>query len=81
MDLVYLTAGVSCISRQANSDRPIVKMFFIFSIILIFREDEMVGYHHQLDGHEFEHALGVGDGQRILAAVHGVSKSWTGLSD
>ena len=35
MDLVYLTAGVSCISRQANSDRPIVKMFFIFSIILI----------------------------------------------
>ena len=45
------------------------------------REDEMVGYHHQLDGHEFEHALGVGDGQRILAAVHGVSKSWTGLSD
>ena len=45
------------------------------------REDEMVGYYHQLDGHEFEHALGVGDGQGILAAVHGVSKSWTGLSD
>ena len=27
-------------------------------------EDEMVGWHHQLDGHEFEQALGAGDGQR-----------------
>ena len=26
-------------------------------------EDEMVGWHHQLNGHEFEQALGVGDGQ------------------
>ena len=26
-------------------------------------EDEMVGWHHQLDGHEFERAPGVGDGQ------------------
>ena len=26
-------------------------------------EDEMVGWHHWLDGHEFEEALGVGDGQ------------------
>ena len=25
-------------------------------------EDEMVGWHHELDGHEFEQALGVGDG-------------------
>ena len=24
-------------------------------------EDEMVGWHHQLDGREFEQALGVGD--------------------
>ena len=30
-------------------------------------EDEMAGWHHQLDGHEFEHALGVGDGQGSLA--------------
>ena len=30
-------------------------------------EDEMVGWHHQLDAHEFEKALGVGDGQRGLA--------------
>ena len=26
-------------------------------------EDEMVGWHHRLDGHQFEEALGVGDGQ------------------
>ena len=25
-------------------------------------EDEMVGWHHQLSGHESEQALGVGDG-------------------
>ena len=29
--------------------------------------DELVGWHHQLDGHEFEQALGVGDGQGRLA--------------
>ena len=29
-------------------------------------EDEMVGWHHQLDGHEFEQTLGVGDGQGSL---------------
>ena len=29
-------------------------------------EDEMVGWHHQLDAHEFEQALGVGDGQGSL---------------
>ena len=29
-------------------------------------EDEMVGWHHQLEGHEFEQALGVGDGQGKL---------------
>ena len=26
------------------------------------KEDEMVGWHHQFDGHEFEQAPGVGDG-------------------
>ena len=30
------------------------------------RQDEMVGWHHQLNGHEFEQALGVGDGQGSL---------------
>ena len=31
-------------------------------------EDEMVGWHHQLDGYEFEQALGDGEGQRNLAS-------------
>ena len=26
-------------------------------------EDEMVGCHHPLNGHEFEYTLGIGDGQ------------------
>ena len=30
-------------------------------------EDEMIGWHHQLNGHEFEQAPGVGDGQGGLA--------------
>ena len=30
-------------------------------------EDKMVGWHHQLSGHEFEQALGVDDGQGNLA--------------
>ena len=30
-------------------------------------EDEMVGWHHRLDGHEFEQVLRIGDGQGSLA--------------
>ena len=45
-------------------------------------EDELVGWHHLFDGHEFEQALGVGDGREgWCAAVHGVAKSQTRLSD
>ena len=36
-------------------------------LVLKVTEDEMVGWHHQLDGCEFEQALGVGDGQGGLA--------------
>ena len=42
----------------------------------------MIGWHHRLNGHEFEQVPGVGDGEESLAAVvHGVTKSWTWLSD
>ena len=42
----------------------------------------MVGWHHQLNGHKFEQPPGVGDGQGgWRAAVHGVTKSRTRLSD
>ena len=41
-------------------------------------EDEMVGWHHQLNGHGFGWTPGVGDGQGGLgAAVHGVAESDT----
>ena len=33
-------------------------------------EDEMIGWHHWLDGHEFEQALGDGEGQGNLACCH-----------
>ena len=33
-------------------------------------EDEMFGWHHLLDGHEFEQALGVHDGQGGLACCN-----------
>ena len=37
-------------------------------------EDEMAGWHHGLDGHEFEEAMRDGEGQRSWhAAVHGVT--------
>ena len=33
-------------------------------------KDEMVGWHHQLDGHEFEQAPGVGDRQGSLVCCN-----------
>ena len=45
-------------------------------------EDEMVGWHHWLDGHEFKQALGVEtDREAWHAAVHVITKSQTRLSD
>ena len=45
-------------------------------------EDEMVAWHHWLDGHELEQVPGVGmDREPSCAAVHGIAKSWTWLSD
>ena len=42
------------------------------------RQDEMVGWHHRLDGHEFEQAPGVGDGQESLACCSSwCRQSWT----
>ena len=39
-------------------------------------EDEMVGWHHQLNGYEFEQTLGDSEGQGSLAAaILGVTES------
>ena len=41
-------------------------------------EDEMVGWHHQLNGQEFKQTLGDSEGQEAWHdEVHGISKSWT----
>ena len=40
-------------------------------------ENEMVGWHHRLDGYEFEQAPGVGDGQGSLAGC----SPWVAESD
>ena len=40
-------------------------------------EDEMVGWHHRFNGHEFKRALGVGEGEGGLACCdsHGRKES------
>ena len=44
--------------------------------------EDMIGWHHLLDGHEFEQALGDSEGQRSLACYSPWGrKSWTQLSD
>ena len=44
-------------------------------------KDEMAGWHHQLNGHEFVQTPGDGEGQGSLVRCSGVSKSRTRLSD
>ena len=41
--------------------------------------DEMAGWHHQLNGHEFEQTLGDSEGQSSLERCS--PKSWTRLGD
>ena len=43
-------------------------------------EDEMVGWHHQVNGHEFEQTPGDGKRQGRQAIAYGVAKSWIWLS-
>ena len=45
-------------------------------------EDEMLGWHHQLNGYEFEKVMGDGEATETWsAAVHGVTKSLKQLSN
>ena len=43
-------------------------------------EDEMVGWHPRLDGHEFEQALGVGDGQGGLVCCSPWGRKESGMT-
>ena len=43
-------------------------------------EDEMVGWHHRLDGLEFEQALGVGDGQGGLVCCSPWGRKESGMT-
>ena len=42
-------------------------------------EDEMVRWHHQLNGCEFDQALGVGDGQGSLASCSPLGRKELGI--
>ena len=44
-------------------------------------EDEMVGGHHRFDGHEFEHALGIGDRQGGLACCSPCVHKYSGMTE
>ena len=45
-------------------------------------DNEMVGWHHRVNGHEFEQAPGVGDDREAwCAAVYGVAKNRTQLGN
>ena len=44
-------------------------------------EDEVVGWHHRLDGHEFEPAPGVGDGQGSLACCRTRGRRESGVTE
>ena len=45
------------------------------------KEDEMVGWHHRLNGHEFESTPGVGDGQGGLACCSPWCSKESGMTE
>ena len=47
--------------------KPLKWSYFSLSLFCLMTEDEMVGWHHQLNEHGFRWTPGVGDGQGGLA--------------
>ena len=44
-------------------------------------EDEIVGWHHRLNGHEFEEAPGIGDGPGDLACCSSQGRKESDMSE
>ena len=45
-------------------------------------EDEIVGWHHRITGHDFEQTPGDGEGEgSVMCCSYGVAKSWTRLTE
>ena len=44
-------------------------------------EDEMAGWHHRLDGRGSRELRQLMDREAWYAAIHGIAKSWTRLTD
>ena len=53
------------------------KLFSLLSELTRLTEDETVGWHHQLDGHEFESTLGDGQGVLTFSSPWGHKESDT----
>ena len=68
----YTVEKHQSIYKQQQQEKP-TKEWVAFQVLkqctcgCFLTEDEVVGWHHQLNGREFEQALGVGDGQGSLA--------------
>ena len=43
-------------------------------------EDELIGWHHQLNGHGFEQTLGYGEGQGSLACFSPWGQKESGMT-
>ena len=69
--MIGLTYDWHLISKQKH-------IFYQKCYLKGMTEDEMVGWHHRLDGHEFEQAPElVTDWEACHATIHGAAKSWT----
>ena len=44
-------------------------------------EDELAGWHHRLDGHEFEWTLGVGDRHGGLVCCNSWGRKESGMTE
>ena len=59
----YMTMGNTiALTIQTFVGKVMSLLFNTVSRFVIASQDEMVGWQHRLDGHEFEQASGVGDG-------------------